>query len=228
MNADVLEKLFGSSARIKMMRLFLLHPGDVFTNADIIRRTKSSATSVRRELLMMKKIGFIKQATQEVEFSFKKRKRVRKKPQKGKKIKGSKYTYEMVTEVKKTKKRGWRQNEVFPLYRALEGLILNAVPTSKEKLLGKIRKLGRIKLVILSGIFIQENDSRLDILIVGDSIKRGALEKMLSDVEAEIGKELDYTLLNTKEFLYRLGMYDKFIRDILDYPHEKLLNKLNL
>jgi len=228
MSSDLLEKLFGSSIRVKIMRLFLLHPDEVFANADIARRTKSRAGAVRREILMLKKIGFIKQATQEVEISFSRRKRVRKKPQKGKKIKGSKYTYQSVTEVKKKKNKGWRQNDLFPLYHSLKGLVLNAVPTSKEKLISRLRKLGSIKLVILSGIFIQENDSRLDILIVGDSVRRGALEKVLRSVEAEIGKELDYALLNTKEFLYRLGMYDKFIRDILDYPHEKLINKLNI
>jgi len=28
--------------------------------------------------------------------------------------------------------------------------------------------------------------------------------------------------------MYRLGMYDRFIRDILEYPHEKAVNKLNI
>ncbi len=44
----------------------------------------------------------------------------------------------------------------------------------------------------------------------------------------QIGKELNYSVLPTKEFLYRLRMRDKFIRDILDYPHEKILNKLDI
>ena len=47
-------------------------------------------------------------------------------------------------------------------------------------------------------------------------------------MEAEIGKELRYAVLNTKEFIYRLDMYDKFIRDILDYPHERLIEKIKV
>ena len=47
-------------------------------------------------------------------------------------------------------------------------------------------------------------------------------------VEAEIGKELTFASFETADFHYRLGMYDKLIRDILDYPHQKLLDKLNM
>ncbi len=36
-------------------------------------------------------------------------------------------------------------------------------------------------------------------------------------------------MLNSKttEFEYRFGIYDKFIRDIIDYLHLGVLNKLN-
>jgi hypothetical protein len=47
-------------------------------------------------------------------------------------------------------------------------------------------------------------------------------------MEAEIGKELVFASFETADFHYRLGMYDKLIRDILDYPHQKLLDKLNI
>jgi hypothetical protein len=51
---------------------------------------------------------------------------------------------------------------------------------------------------------------------------------MASGMEAEIGKELRYAYFSTDEFRYRLSMYDKLIRDILDYPHRVLLDKLGI
>ena len=45
-------------------------------------------------------------------------------------------------------------------------------------------------------------------------------------IESEIGKELRYAYFSTEDFQYRLSMCDKLTRDILDYPHKKILNKL--
>ena len=83
-------------------------------------------------------------------------------------------------------------------------------------------------MVIVSGVFIQNPESRVDLLIVGDNLKKGAITRIVKTMEAEIGKELIFASFETPDFHYRLGMYDKLVRDILDYPHQKLLDKLNL
>jgi hypothetical protein len=83
-------------------------------------------------------------------------------------------------------------------------------------------------MVIVSGVFIQDSDSRVDLLVVGDNLKSSAIERVVRTMEAEIGKELVFASFETADFHYRLGMYDKLIRDILDYPHQKLLDKLNI
>ena len=117
-------------------------------------------------------------------------------------------------------------NESFPLLSGLKSFILDTAPASRDQLLKKLQKTGRIKLVILAGIFGENNSSPVDIFVVGDAIRKGVLDRAIRDIEAEVGKELTYTFFSTQDFLYRMGMYDKFIRDILDYPHEKILNKL--
>ena len=43
-------------------------------------------------------------------------------------------------------------------------------------------------------------------------------------LEAEIGKELAYAVFDTPDFLYRANMYDKLVRDVIDFPHEKVLD----
>ena len=77
-------------------------------------------------------------------------------------------------------------------------------------------------------IFNLKDNSRVDLLIVGDKIRKNVLTTALKELEAEVGKELSYAVFETDDFMYRVNMYDKFIRDILDYPHQKLLNKLGV
>ena len=65
-------------------------------------------------------------------------------------------------------------------------------------------------------------------LIVGDKLNKGKIEKEIKKLEAEIGKELVYALFDSKEFNYRLSMYDKLVRDILDFPHEVIFQTKEL
>ncbi|MFC1625369.1 hypothetical protein ACFL1O_00610, partial [Patescibacteria group bacterium] len=123
---------------------------------------------------------------------------------------------------------GWYLDSSFPLLFPLRNLILDTTPVSKGDLLKKLLRAGRIKLVVLAGIFIQSDDSRVDILVVGDKIKKTILSKVFKEIEAEVGKELIYAVFSTDDFNYRINIYDKFLRDILDYPHKKILDKIGV
>ena len=103
------------------------------------------------------------------------------------------------------------------------------MPVSYDELLDKLKKTGRLKLVILSGALIQEdNDSKIDIMIVGDNIAKGKVNKILKNIESEIGREVSYALMSAQEFHYRLDIRDKFIREILESPHQKILDRLKV
>jgi len=119
-------------------------------------------------------------------------------------------------------------NEKFPLLEELRQLIKNATPTNEKKLAEKIAKTGQIKLVIVAGVFINSESSRADVLIIGDRMQKNKLTKLLKNLRAEIGKELEYTVMSTKDFRYREDMFDRFLRDILEFPHKKLINKLKI
>src|SRR3989338_11605283 len=203
---DILGKLFSSEALVKIMRLFLMNPLEVFDAADIGRRAKINPRKVSYEVSLLNRVGMIKAGTKQVEIFFKKTKK---------------------TKIKKVK--GWVLDPDFALLSQLKKLVLNAAPIAREKLLGKFKGLGsRLKLVVLSGVFMDNADARTDVLVVGDSISRARLEKTLRSVESSIGKELNYAFFSTEEFLYRVSMYDQFIREIMESPHEKLINKLNI
>jgi hypothetical protein len=88
--------------------------------------------------------------------------------------------------------------------------------------------VGIVKLVILSGLFADEYDSRIDLLIVVDKLKEAKLQTVIRKLEAEVGKELKYVALTSDEFRYRLGIYDKLVRDVIDYPHTVALDRLHV
>ena len=122
----------------------------------------------------------------------------------------------------------WYFNSFFKYAGEFEDLLVLSDTLNKQKLLNNFKNVGQIKLLVISGVFIKNNHSRVDLLIVGDKIKRGKIEESIRKFEAEIGTELVYAVFSAKEFVYRLNMYDKFIRDILDYPHEILLQAKDL
>ncbi|TSC66978.1 MAG: Uncharacterized protein G01um101472_573, partial [Parcubacteria group bacterium Gr01-1014_72] len=123
---------------------------------------------------------------------------------------------------------GWTVNDRFLYLIPLQNLLINTALLRNEELIGRLSKAGKLTLLFTAGIFIQDPESRVDLLIVGDNVRRGALENAIRSIEAELGRELRYAIFETPEFKYRLGMYDKLIRDILDYPHKVVLDKIGV
>lgn len=119
-------------------------------------------------------------------------------------------------------------NRQFEYLTPLQNFLVNTEPLHDKEIIKKIGKAGSVKLIITAGVFIQEPESRVDILIVGDNIKDNYLKNIIQSIEAEIGKELRYTYFTTDDFRYRISMCDKLTRDILDYPHRKVLNRLGI
>lgn len=202
---DVLAKLFGSASRVKLMRLFLMNPEDVFDKTEMGKRSKISGDTLRREIKLLEDIGLIKSRIV-----------IKMKPSKNGK-----------DELEKRKVNGYGLDVSFPYLAALRALVTE-IALGKEDVAARFRNCGQMKLIIVAGIFLDEVDSRVDVLLVGDKLKKPIIEGVLRRLEAELGKELTYGIMETPDFEYRFGIYDKFIRDIIDYPHLVVLNKLNL
>ena len=122
-------------------------------------------------------------------------------------------------------------NTGFEFLRELRDLILKSSPAEKDKMIERMNKVGRIKLAIVSGIFMNRDNmdpTIADLLIVGDDIDRRKLMSFLKSLEAEVGKELKYAVFEKEDFQYRLSMFDRFVWVMLESPHEKLINKLGI
>lgn len=201
---EILEKLFGSSARVKIMRLFLMNPNEIIEKNDVEKRAKVNKASSTKELSMLVKIGMIKQK------SFFKEK----------KYKNGK--------TKKIREKGYLLDSNHKLFKALENLLVNNSQITANSISKKINRHGKINLILISGVFIKDPDSRIDLLVVGDSIKERSIKNTISDIEAEMGKAIRYAIFETNDFKYRMGIYDRLVRDILDYPHEVVIDKIGL
>ncbi|OGN27732.1 MAG: hypothetical protein A2941_02540 [Candidatus Yanofskybacteria bacterium RIFCSPLOWO2_01_FULL_49_17] len=125
-------------------------------------------------------------------------------------------------------------NPNFEFFAELRGLMLKSSPQEKEKMTQKISNLGRVRLALISGIFLNDSDttsqyeSPADLFIVGDDIDRKRLRNFLINLEAEVGSEVKLTIMDKEEFTYRYSMFDRFVRVLLEGPHEKIINKLGL
>lgn len=117
---------------------------------------------------------------------------------------------------------GYQLNADFKNLTPLKELVLHPDFIKKETYPKKFRASGKLKLLVISGTLTNSTKSRADLLIVADKVKRTVFESALRVIEAEIGKELVYVLLDTNEFKYRMEMRDKLLSDILDFDHEEL------
>ncbi len=204
---DVLEKLFGSAAKVKLIKLYLMNPENTYDASQAAERIKVTVGNTRKEISNLEKAGFIKS-----KFYIKEVKRQRNR----------------TVETFRKRANGFTLDPKFPYIEAMELFLSNINPFKHKDIVNKISRAGKIQLLIISGIFIKAEDSRVDLLVVGDNLKLGSLDNIVKTIESEIGKEIRYAVLETSEFIYRNSMFDKLIRDILDYPHEKIINKLNL
>ncbi len=125
-------------------------------------------------------------------------------------------------------------NDEFEFFTELRELVLKSDPSEKGKLVEKISKIGRVRLAVISGLFVSKKDevssydAPADLFVVADDINRKRLRSFLSTLEAEVGREIKFTLMDKEEFQYRYGMFDRFVRVLLEGPHEKIINKLGL
>jgi len=188
--SEILENLFGSKSKTRLLRFFLQNPEHEYSLQEIAKRNMLKNSAIRREVENLVRIKFILKRT-------------------------------------KKGKRSYLLNQKFVFYPELKNLISkdNLYPQSKS--LSRIKDIGNIKLAAISGAFINYHKSKADMILVGDGISRAKLKNLMSSLEAEIGKEIDFVLMSGEEFKYRLNMLDKFILEFLEGPHEEIINKIS-
>jgi len=187
--SEVLEILFGSKERARLLRFFLQNPDQDYSYAEMSRRNMLRG-SIKREMENLKRIKFIVRHSRKGNISY-------------------------------------VLNQDCSFYPELKKLISKSNVYPQCKSIAKIGEIGSVKFAAISGVFINYQKGKADMIIVGDDISRAKLKNLMAGLEAEIGKEIDFVLMSSEEFKYRLNMLDKFILEFLEGPHEEIINKLS-
>ncbi|MFA6254698.1 MAG: hypothetical protein WC675_01540 [Patescibacteria group bacterium] len=203
----MLEQLFGSTTRVNLLRLFLNNPSQPYYLRELARKLKTQLNSVRREINNLEKIGIVK-TVQLVDSETGKNKQKKKKE----KIKGT--------------KKYFLANTDFILYPELKALLLKAQLLLERSFVGKIEVMAKVKLFILTGVFVGVDGFATDILLVG-TINRKRLNKIVHDFEKEWGHSINYTVMTQQEFKYRQDITDRFLYDILEGRKITIVDKIN-
>ncbi|MBI2055407.1 MAG: hypothetical protein HYT42_00770 [Candidatus Sungbacteria bacterium] len=206
---DVLERIFDSPIRAKLLKLFLMNPDVQFSATDASRQLQVRPVQFAAEARRLTELGLITSNSAWLST-----------------LPSGKVKSKRRTVAKRTKI--FAANKEFPLFNELRALALKSAPHAKGPLAAKIKRLGVIKLAVLAGVFIDSPTSRVDMLLVGDGFKKSRFKSLIQWLEIRVGKELNYVAMSTSEFKYRMDMYDRFVRDILEFPHETVINKLGV
>lgn len=191
----MLENLFSSGARVKLLNAFLLNSDKQYYIRQLARDLDLQVNAVRRELDNLTKIGLIKLD----ESSGKNRTNPR----------AIKY---------------FISNTDFIFFDELKKIFFKARLFKAHQVFKDLQKLCTPKLLILSGLFVGDHEAKIDILIVATKKQKDKLITLIEDLEKELGQELNYTYLNENEFIYRLQVMDRFLSDYLKRKKNILVN----
>lgn len=222
----MLGKLFGSKARVKILKLFLLNPGEKYYIRQITRDLKLQINSVRRELENLEKFGILtsdpeitlkEEVEEEDDFAQYITSANKSKNKKTKKI----------DSVSKVDKKYFKVNTDFVLYEEIKALIIKAQILYEKDFVNKIYKIGNPKLLIFCGFFVNNEDSQVDLLLVG-RFNKSKLIKLIKDLETELGREVNFTVMDYQEFKYRRDITDVFVYGILENKNLIVIDEIGV
>lgn len=200
----MIDALFGSKTRVKLLHLFLNHPGQSFYVREITRLIDEQINSVRRELANMLAVGVITSDNADNKLYYQ-----------------VSQDYEFYTAL-----RAIFANEPItaqaskPSHAVAEGSLDN-------KYLSAIADISALRLAILSGAIVKGSNSTVDVLLVG-TLPATKVKSAISKIETLEGREINYSVLSYEDFYYRLSVRDKFITEILNGKHVVALDKDNI
>lgn len=199
--ADPLSILFGSNARVKLLRFFLFNPSKEFLFDDISKRARLVRRTAKTEMSALEKAGVIRQKNVLMTV-----------PGKTKKMKAIAYTL----------------NKDFQELQALQTFLFETAPIDSKNLLMHLRKAGPLDFVGIGGVFLRNFEQQLDLLVAMKKFSQSSVEKAIRSLEAEVGIEVRFAAMSSEDLMYRVGMYDKLTRDFFDYGHQVLVDKIGV
>lgn len=124
----------------------------------------------------------------------------------------------------KNRKKYYYTNVNFTLYEELKSIIIKAI-SSNESLIKDLEKMGEIKVLALSGQFVEKPTTSVDMLIVGN-VDRERLTQYINN-ELRTKRPIKFTVMTEEDYRYRLNCNDKFVADLIgDEDNQIAINKI--
>ncbi len=218
-DVDILEYLFGSKVSARLLKFFFRHPQEAFRVGEIARLINSNYNTAHSYIKKFETVGLIKPMKPA-------------KPNVPADYEFVNAETEAAAEVKKDEDddagKLYVLNQSFRLFEQLKSLISAASPIAETEVTETLNKLGKVRLALLSGVFVGKDNVPIDLFVVADDVIKEQFEAFVVELESEVGRPIKYTLMDTNEFTYRFNIYDRFVRNIFKYPHQKLIDSLSL
>lgn len=205
----MIEQLFGSKTRVKLLRLFYSNPNRPFYVREITRKIDEQINSVRRELGNLLSIGIIS---------------------------SDGANNRLYYEVNQTYEYYKPLQEIFGDGEVAvdEGDTKTATPTDEPVIIAKKAKVdpivsellavGNIELALYTGQFTRDESSGIDMLIVGD-VNATKMQKFITALEEKEKKEIRYVVMTPREFDYRKEVKDRFITSVMASKQQIIIDK---
>ena len=199
----MIEQLFGSKTRVKLLKLFYSNPNRSYYVREITRTIDEQINSVRRELANLLSIGIISSDSTNNKLYYE----VNQKFEHYDAL-GSIFGSGKVKPKKATKKSKAEPTK--------DAAVQNEQPESVELEEAKRWKTtGNVAGVAYSGVYTRDAQSVIDIVVIGDVVI-SKVEQVIKDLEKEKNTDLRYAVIDTKEWSYRRQVHDKFWLQIMD------------
>ncbi len=211
----MIEQLFGSKTRVKLLQLFCQNPNRSFYVREITRKIDEQINSVRRELANLLSIGIITSDNNnnrlyyEVNQSFEHFKALES-------IFGNKKGFKQ-TPKKATVKKTEDAVEA-PSEEVAEALEVT------DPFLAELIKTGNVRMALYTGQFTRDDSVEVDLVIVGD-LNHSAVDNLVADLEKSEKKSIRYSIFDSTEFSYRRQVNDRFVSNLLTSKKVILIDK---
>jgi len=120
--------------------------------------------------------------------------------------------------------RYYQVNRHFALYPELVNMLRKNKTMPQDLLAAAATRVGECKLIAFTGVFVGRPRIETDILFVG-KVSARKLESFLKLAEKFAEQEVSYSIFTQSEFEYRMGMNDRFVKNILENGPAIILDK---
>jgi hypothetical protein len=212
----MLEHLFGSKTRVKLLQLFLNNPSQPFYLRELARRLKVQLNAVRREVNNLIKLDILKSV--ELDQDLIDAAEAARQTEAG-----------STSKPESAAKRGTRKyliaNTNFVLFPELKAMLLKAKLLVERNVVAQLEQMPRLQTLVLTGIFVGLEDFPTDILLVGN-VNHAKVGKIIKSAEKDLDHSINYTILSAQEYLYRKQITDRFLYQIIEGEKIIVFDKL--